>query len=193
MSESKGVTILGSTGTIGVNTLDVLSRHANDYHVVALTANTGIERLYQQCIEYRPQYAAMVDENSATQLAEKLKKNGCDTIVLNGIEGLEFVASHEQVDYVMAAIVGAAGLLPALAAARAGKRILLANKEALVMSGAIFMDEVRNHHAELLPIDSEHNAIFQCMPNDFARGLEHTGVNKILLTVVHFEQRQLIN
>ena len=182
MSESKGVTILGSTGTIGVNTLDVLSRHANDYHVVALTANTGIERLYQQCIEYRPQYAAMVDENSATQLAEKLKKNGCDTIVLNGIEGLEFVASHEQVDYVMAAIVGAAGLLPALAAARAGKRILLANKEALVMSGAIFMDEVRNHHAELLPIDSEHNAIFQCMPNDFARGLEHTGVNKILLT-----------
>lgn len=182
MSVSKGVTILGSTGTIGVNTLDVLSRHAHDYHVVALTANTGIERLYQQCIEYKPQYAAMVDENSATQLAERLKQAGCDTHVLNGIEGLEFVAGLEQVDYVMAAIVGAAGLLPTLAAARAGKRILLANKEALVMSGAIFMDEVRKHHAELLPIDSEHNAIFQCMPNDFSKGLENTGVNKILLT-----------
>ncbi len=182
MSKSRGITILGSTGTIGVNTLDVLSRHAGDYHVFALTANTGVDRLYQQCVEFKPQFAAMVDEDSASKLAEKLKSNGCETSVLSGIEGLEFVAGHEQVDYVMAAIVGAAGLLPTLAAARAGKRVLLANKEALVMSGAIFMDEVRKHRAELLPIDSEHNAIFQCMPEDFARGLENTGVNRILLT-----------
>ena len=182
MADKTGVTILGSTGTIGVNTLDVLSRHADAYKVVALTANTGVDRLYQQCIEFKPEYAAMVDANSAAQLEARLKKAALDIQVLSGIEGLEHVASLNQVQYVMAAIVGAAGLLPTLAAARAGKRVMLANKEALVMSGAIFMDEVRNNGAELLPIDSEHNAIFQCMPNDFGKGLERAGVERILLT-----------
>ena len=182
MSSSKGVTVLGSTGTIGVNTLDVLSRHPEKYQVIALTANTGVERLYQQCIDHQPEYAAMADAVSAEQLESKLKLAGSSTQVLSGVEGLEQLASLTQVDYVMAAIVGAAGLLPTLAAAKAGKRVLLANKEALVMSGSIFMDEIRNNGAELLPIDSEHNAIFQCMPNDFSKGLEHTGVDKILLT-----------
>ncbi|MDH5472052.1 MAG: 1-deoxy-D-xylulose-5-phosphate reductoisomerase [Gammaproteobacteria bacterium] len=182
MSNCKGITVLGSTGTIGVNTLDVVSRHPQKYKVVALTANTGVDRLYQQCIDFQPEYAAMVNEDSAQLLEKKLKQAGSNTRVLSGIEGLEMVASLQQVDSVMAAIVGAAGLLPTLAAARAGKRVLLANKEALVMSGSIFMDEIRNNGAELLPIDSEHNAIFQCMPNDFAKGLDKTGVEKILLT-----------
>jgi len=182
MSELKGITILGSTGTIGVNTLDVISRHADKYRVVALTANTGIDRLYQQCVDFQPEYAAMADADSATQLEEKLRSAGHKIKVLSGVEGLKQVSVLDQTDYVMAAIVGAAGLLPTLAAAKAGKRILLANKEALVMSGSIFMDEIRKNGAELLPIDSEHNAIFQCMPNDFSTGLENTGVEKILLT-----------
>lgn len=178
----KGVSILGSTGTIGVNTLDVLSRHPDHYRVIALTANIGVDRLYEQCIKHRPLFAAMMDNNAADKLDKKLRQAGLDTQVLSGMSGLETVASMPQTDYVMAAIVGSAGLLPVLAAARAGKRILLANKEALVMSGDLFMDEVRHHHAELLPIDSEHNAIFQCMPNDISRGLERSGVNRILLT-----------
>ena len=182
MSNRKGIAVLGSTGTIGVNTLDVLSRHPDKYRVVALTANTGVDNLYQQCVDYQPEYAAMADADSAEQLELKLKQAGSSTQVYSGIEGLEKLASLSQVDYVMAAIVGAAGLLPVLAAARSGKRVLLANKEALVMSGSIFMDEIRNNGAELLPIDSEHNAIFQCMPNDFNKGLEQSGVNNILLT-----------
>jgi 1-deoxy-D-xylulose-5-phosphate reductoisomerase len=182
MSECKGVTILGATGTIGVNTLDVIARHPRQYKVIALSANHNVERLFEQCLTHTPQYAAMCDADSAEKLQRKLKQAGSDTQVLSGVAGLETVASLPQTDYVMAAIVGAAGLLPTLAAARAGKRVLLANKEALVMSGQIFMDEIRKNHAELLPIDSEHNAIFQCMPNDFAKGLKHTGVNKILLT-----------
>ena len=178
----RGITILGATGTIGVNTLDVIARHPHLYNVVALTANTGVERLFEQCMQHEPEYAAMADEDSAAQLEQKIKQSGKSITVLSGIEGLEKVSSLSQVDSVMAAIVGAAGLLPTLAAARAGKRVLLANKEALVMSGAIFMDEIRNNNAELLPIDSEHNAIFQCMPNDFSKGLKNTGVKKILLT-----------
>ena len=178
----KGITILGSTGTIGVNTLDVIARHPQRYRVIALTANTGVELLFKQCMQYEPEYAAMVDESCATQLEQKIKQSGKSITVLSGIEGLEFVASLAQIDFVMAAIVGAAGLLPTLAAARAGKRILLANKEALVMSGAIFMDEIKTHGAELLPIDSEHNAIFQCMPADISKGLKNNGIEKILLT-----------
>ncbi|MDQ1363469.1 MAG: 1-deoxy-D-xylulose-5-phosphate reductoisomerase [Pseudomonadota bacterium] len=180
--QAKGVCILGSTGTIGVNTLDVVSRHPDRYRVMALTANTGVERLYQQCLEHRPPFAAMMDDDAAEQLDKKLRQAGSATKVLSGLSGLQTLASMPQTDYVMAAIVGAAGLLPTLAAARAGKRILLANKEALVMSGQIFMEEIRKNNAELLPIDSEHNAIFQCMPNDFARGLARSGVNRILLT-----------
>lgn len=175
------ITILGSTGTIGENTLDVISRHEH-YQVVALTANTQVEKLYQQCLQYNPQYAAMVDENSATQLANKLKKDGREITVLSGVEGLETVAALDGIDTVMAAIVGAAGLLPTLAAARAGKKVLLANKEALVMSGHLLMQEVHDNNAVLLPIDSEHNAIFQSLPTNYTDGLEQIGVNKILLT-----------
>lgn len=178
----KGITVLGATGSIGVSTLDVLARHPQRYRVVALTANSHVERLLEQCLEHRPAYAVMVDEAAAERLAAALRLAGAATEVLSGAEGLEQVASLQEVDYVMAAIVGAAGLPPTLAAARHGKRILLANKEALVMSGRLFMDEVRAHGAELLPIDSEHNAIFQCMPARFEQGLDTVGVRRILLT-----------
>ncbi|WP_455366041.1 1-deoxy-D-xylulose-5-phosphate reductoisomerase [Kaarinaea lacus] len=180
--KSIGVTILGSTGSIGVNTLDVLARHADRFHVVALTANSQVERLFEQCKAFQPAFAVVVSPDAAQQLVNKIKQAGIDTKILAGIEGLEYVASHAATDYVMAAIVGAAGLRPTLSAARAGKRILLANKEALVMSGQIFMDEVKNNGAQLLPIDSEHNAIFQCMPAGFENGLTQVGVRRILLT-----------
>ena len=175
MMSSKGVTILGSTGTIGVNTLDVMSRHEALYHVVALTANSNVEKMLAQCLQYQPQYAVMVEEQAAEKLSHALK--GYDIEVLSGVESLEFVVGLDQVDYVMAAIVGASGLLPNLAAAKAGKRVLLANKESLVMSGKLFMDAVHDNKATLLPIDSEHNAIFQCLPSSGQQG-----VTKILLT-----------
>lgn len=178
----KGVTILGATGSIGINTLDVMSRYPEQYRIVALTANSEVERLYRQCQTYRPQFAVMANEMAAAQLAEQLQDEMPDIEVLSGVAGLEQVAALEQVEIVMAAIVGAAGLLPTLAAARSGKRILLANKEALVVAGHIFMDEVRRNQAELLPIDSEHNAIFQCMPAGFERGLSEVGVQRIMLT-----------
>ena len=177
-----GVTILGATGTIGVNTLDVVARHPERFEVVALTANRDVDRLFEQCRDVAPAYAVMADEDAAAQLAERLRSAGLETEVLAGIDGLERVSSLAETDYVMAGIVGAAGLLPTLAAARAGKRVMLANKEALVMSGQLFMDEVRRSGAELLPIDSEHNAIFQCMPPNFDTGLERVGVERILLT-----------
>lgn len=177
-----GITILGSTGSIGVNTLDVISQHSDKYQVIALTANKGVERLAEQCKQWHPTYAVMADADSAEQLRANLKSNAGDVEVLAGDIGLQQVASHKDTDYVMAAIVGAAGLLPTLAAAKAGKRVLLANKESLVISGQIFMDTVRENGAELLPIDSEHNAIFQCMPDNFTEGLSSTGVERILLT-----------
>ncbi|MGH8658361.1 MAG: 1-deoxy-D-xylulose-5-phosphate reductoisomerase [Gammaproteobacteria bacterium] len=175
-----GVSVLGSTGTIGVNTLNVVGRHADRFRIIALTANTDVEGLYRQCVQWQPKYAVMADGNSAIALKQRLSR--FETEVLAGSEGLEHAASCPEVDYVMAAIVGAAGLLPTLAAANAGKRVLLANKEALVMSGRLFMDAVRAHGAELLPIDSEHNAVFQCMPTGFERGLNEVGVNRIVLT-----------
>ncbi|MDX1519209.1 MAG: 1-deoxy-D-xylulose-5-phosphate reductoisomerase [Gammaproteobacteria bacterium] len=178
----KTVTILGSTGSIGVNTLDVIARHPDKYRVAALTANTRVEELAQQCIKYRPDYAVMVDPECARKLAELLRTSAPNIQVLDGTGGLETVAALDEVDYVMAAIVGAAGLLPTLAAARAGKRVLLANKEALVMSGQLFKDAIESAGAELLPIDSEHNAIFQCMPSGYRDGLAQAGVSKILLT-----------
>ncbi len=178
----KGVTILGATGSIGINTLDVMSRYPDRYRVVALTANSEVERLYRQCQTFRPRYAVMGNELAAEQLAARLRKELPGIEVLSGVSGLERVAALEEVDIVMAAIVGAAGLLPALAAARCGKRILLANKEALVVAGTIFMDEVRRNGAQLLPIDSEHNAIFQCMPDGFEHGLAQSGVRRIMLT-----------
>jgi len=179
----KGITVLGSTGSIGVSTLDVISRHPHRYKIIALTANRQVETMLAQCQQFKPQFAVMADESAAQLLSEKTKKAGLANIeVLAGTQGLERVASLSSVDYVMAAIVGAAGLLPCLAAAKSGKRILLANKEALVMSGQLFIDEVNKNNAELLPIDSEHNAIFQCMPSNYNNSLQTSGVSKILLT-----------
>ena len=184
-ASSKGICILGATGTIGVNTLDVIARHPDNYHVVALSANNNVEKLEQQCLDVRPQYAVMVDENAAEKLEKKLKKASSGTVVLSGKNALEEIVVLPEVDYVMAAIVGAAGLLPNLAAAKAGKRVMLANKESLVMSGKIFMDAIhdnRDKGAELLPIDSEHNAIFQSMPALVNGKQQKAGVTKILLT-----------
>ena len=182
MNSKKGICILGSTGTIGVNTLDVISKHPDDYEVIALTANQSIDDLEKQCLTYKPLYVVMVNEEKAEDLHKRLAASGSTTKVLGGKDSLELVSALDEVDYVMAAIVGAAGLLPNLAAAKAGKRIMLANKESLVMSGSLFMDTVHENGAELLPIDSEHNAIFQSMP-PLINGLqEKAGVTKILLT-----------
>lgn len=178
----KGVAVLGATGTIGVKTLDVIRRHPQKYRIIALTANSQVDRLVEQCTEFEPEYAVMVNEEAASQLEQKLKQKGLVTTVLQGSDALDTVVQEDDVDIVMAAIVGSAGLGSTLAAARAGKRILLANKESLVMSGKLFMDEVHKHGAELLPIDSEHNAIFQCMPPDYTQGLDKVGIKKILLT-----------
>jgi len=179
----KGICILGSTGSIGVNTLDVVARHPGRYRVVALTANNNLDLLFQQCQTHIPAYAVLLDESKAADLRERLKAVGLDGIeVLCGTQALEQVASLPEVDSVMAAIVGAAGLLPSLAAARAGKSVLLANKEALVMSGPLFMRAVVESGAELLPIDSEHNAIFQCMPAHYHAGRRAGEVRRILLT-----------
>ena len=179
----KGICILGATGSIGVSTLDVVARHASLYKVIALTANTNIDDLYEQCLEHHPEYAVVVDENCAQVFKEKLKNSTVSDIkVLSGVKSLEHVATLDNVDSVMAAIVGAAGLLPSLAAAKAGKTILLANKEALVMSGNIFMQAVAESGAQLLPIDSEHNAIFQCMPAGYESGMQTKQARRILLT-----------
>jgi 1-deoxy-D-xylulose-5-phosphate reductoisomerase len=177
-----GVTVLGSTGSVGVSTLDVLARHPGRFRVVALTANRNAERLADQCRRFRPDFAAMADEASARELRSLLRNMPGAPEVLSGMDGLEQVAALPETDHVMAAIVGAAGLRPTLAAARAGKRVLLANKESLVMAGALFMSAVADSGAELLPIDSEHNAIFQCLPRGFGAGLTQVGVEKILLT-----------
>ncbi len=179
----KGLCILGATGSIGVSTLDVAARHAHLYDVVALTANNNIDLLYEQCLEHHPEYVVVVDEKKAQLFTEKLKNSSLSDIkVLSGTQSLEYVATLDNVDSVMAAIVGAAGLLPSLAAAKAGKTILLANKEALVMSGDIFMQAVAESGAQLLPIDSEHNAIFQCMPAGYKSGMQTKQARRILLT-----------
>ena len=177
-----GVTVLGATGSVGVSTLDVVARHPERFRVVALTARTNAERLAEQCRRFRPRYAVMVDAAAATRLAALLADMPEAPEVLQGVEGLAEVAALPETDYVMAAIVGAAGLRPTLAAAQAGKRVLLANKESLVMAGALFMGAVADSGAELLPIDSEHNAVFQCLPPGFRSGLERVGVERILLT-----------
>lgn len=183
MNERIGVAILGSTGSIGASTLDVLRRHVDRFRVVALTANRNVETLFEQCLTFEPDFAVMADEDAAERLRGRLGAAGRPVEVLAGVAGLERVAALPEAGYVMAAIVGAAGLLPTLAAARAGKRVLLANKEALVMAGPLFVAAVRRHGAELLPIDSEHNAVFQCLPPRFAaEGLDSVGVRRILLT-----------
>ena len=179
---ARKVTVLGSTGSIGVNTLDVIARHPDRYRVVALSAHTQTERLLSQCVRFVPRYAVVADEAHAADLRRALNAAKVSTEVLVGPDGLATVASVVESDIVMAAIVGAAGLLPTLAAIRAGKRVLLANKEPLVMAGDLCLQEARRTGAQLLPIDSEHNAIFQCLPANYADGLEQVGVRKILLT-----------
>jgi 1-deoxy-D-xylulose-5-phosphate reductoisomerase len=175
------VTILGSTGSVGVSTLDVISRQSDQFEVVSLTAHKNDALMAEQCRQWRPQFAVMADDDAAERLHQAL--HDCSIEVLSGPEAVAKVAAHDDVDVVMAAIVGAAGLLPTLAAANAGKRVLLANKEALVMSGQILIDAARTNGAELLPIDSEHNAIFQCMPRGGSTArLERDGVKRILLT-----------
>lgn len=170
------VCVLGSTGSIGVNTLDVIARHPDRYEVVALSAMSRVDDLLAQCLTWKPRFAVMPEREAAGRLRERLREAGSATEVLDGAEKLAEIAAHPDVDTVMAAIVGAAGLAPAIAAARAGKRLLLANKEAIVVGGALFMQAVEAGGATLLPIDSEHSAIFQCLPEDrstWAQRIDH--------------------
>jgi 1-deoxy-D-xylulose-5-phosphate reductoisomerase len=176
------ITILGATGSIGVSTLDVIARHPDRFSVYALTAHSRVEELAAQCIQFRPARAVVGSAAAADQLGALLRAAGCRTEVEWGEAALCAVSSATETDAVMAAIVGAAGLAPTLAAARAGKKVMLANKEALVMSGQLFMDAVAESGAVLLPIDSEHNAIFQCLPQGYGRVPAAAGVTKILLT-----------
>ena len=174
------ITILGSTGSVGVSTLDVIARHPERFEVFALSAATQVELMLTQCVQFKPRFAVMVNEPQARLLAEKIKAISLPVQVLSAQSALEMIASHELVDTVMAAIVGAAGLPPCMAAARSGKRLLLANKEALVVGGDVFMQAVQAGGAQLLPIDSEHSAIFQSLPEDRASWPQR--VEKIILT-----------
>ena len=177
----KALTLLGATGSIGQSTLDIVARHRDRFSVHALTANDNLDKMVELCRQFQPRYAVMSDADSAKLLADAI--GDLETRVRAGADGLEEVAAAPEVDIVVAAIVGAAGLLPTLAAVRAGKRVLLANKESLVMAGALFMDEVRRHGAELLPVDSEHNAVFQCLPpGAIGHDVRQQGVQRIILT-----------
>lgn len=178
----QSLTVLGSTGSIGTSTLDVVARHPDKYRIVALTGHRQVELLFSQCVQFSPRYAVLLDEMSAAQLRARLGEAGSNTEVLCGVESLEAVCVLPEVDAVMAAIVGAAGLRPTLAAARAGKKILLANKETLVLAGNVFMDAVHQSGSALLPIDSEHNAIFQALPHNYDGDMKRCGVRRILLT-----------
>ena len=183
MTSKRRIAILGSTGSIGTNTLDVIRAHPERFEVVALTAAKQVERLAEQCVEFKPRVAVVSDAGSAKKLSELLLAKQVSTQVLYGPDALITAVLESDCDTVMAAIVGAAGLLPTLAAAKAGKRILLANKEALVMSGNLFMDAVRQGGGELLPIDREHNAIFQCLPVHYSKSpSQHHGVEELWLT-----------
>jgi len=175
------VTILGATGSIGQSTLAVLELHPERYQVFALSAHRRLPELAALCVKYQPRYA-VIDQEADIKLLQELLPDTCQTEILAGTDALAWVAAHPDCDTVMAAIVGAAGLLPTLAAVNAGKRVLLANKEALVMAGQLFMQAVTEHQATLLPIDSEHNAIFQCLPVNYQHGLAKVGVERILLT-----------
>ena len=176
------LTILGSTGSIGESTLDVVSRHPEKFRVFALAGHRQVDKLAAQCKQFRPEYAVVGDADHAAELEKKLKQEGIDTQVLYGSQALIDVASVDEVSGVMCAIVGAAGLPSALAAAQKGKTIYLANKETLVVSGALFMETVRQNGATVLPIDSEHNAIFQVLPRDYTGRLNEHGINSIILT-----------
>jgi len=177
-----GISVLGSTGSIGISTLDVIAQHPERYRAVGLAANRDVEGLFQQCERFQPTVVAMADQASAADLAKRLASIGSSIEVLAGEAGVIAIAELTDAEMVMAAIVGAAGLTPTLAAVRKGKRILLANKESLVVAGDLFMREAKAHKASVLPIDSEHNAVFQCMPQDFEQGLAAKGVKRILLT-----------
>jgi len=182
MNKLQHLTVLGSTGSIGKSTLGVIARHPDRYQIYALTANQQDELLFEQCKRFNPRFAVMLDEAASKRLAQRVSNADLKTQVLCGVSALEEVSAAPEVDAVMAAIVGAAGLRPTLAAARVGKRILLANKEILVMAGRIFMDIVQQSGSVLLPIDSEHNAIFQALPNQYGGDLKAGGVSQILLT-----------
>lgn len=185
------IAVLGATGSIGVSTLDVVARHPERYQVFALTGHSRMDVLLAQCLQHDPQYAVVADAAQSQALQAELGAAGLRTQVLFGAQALCDAVTDERVDAVMAAIVGAAGLAPTLAAVKTGKRVLLANKEALVMSGSLFMDAVKASGARLLPIDSEHNAIFQCMPPRYEDGLAAVGVRKILLTASGGPFRQM--
>jgi 1-deoxy-D-xylulose-5-phosphate reductoisomerase len=178
----KRLAILGSTGSIGASTLAVVDRHSDRFEVVALSADRHVERLFEQCRKYRPRLAAMADASAADQLRQKIRDAGLKCDVLAGSQALDQIAAAPEVDAVMAAIVGSAGLSSTLAAARAGKQVLLANKEALVMAGGLLMDAVQASGATLLPIDSEHNAIFQALPHDFDGSFPRSGIRRLWLT-----------
>ncbi len=185
------LTVLGATGSIGSSTLDVVAQHPDLYRVLALTANNNVDALESLCERWQPRYAVMNDVSSAAELASRLQAKNINTQVLDGEQGLLQVVNEAEVDCVVAAIVGAAGLVPTLAAAKAGKRVLLANKEALVMSGKLFMDTAKENDAVLMPVDSEHNAIFQCLPDCLTQhhssvkvtnAQGHAGIERVLLT-----------
>lgn len=183
----QNITILGATGSIGSSTLSVIAENRDKFEVFALTAGKNVEKLYQLCLEWSPIYAVLDDHDAAMQLKSLIAKTDLTTEVLSGVEGAKQVSADDRVDMVMAAIVGSAGLVPTLSAVKAGKRILLANKEALVMSGQLFIDAVKEYGAELLPVDSEHNAIFQCLSEELQQSmgscdLNASGVSSILLT-----------
>ena len=182
MSKPQQITVLGATGSVGLSTLDVIARHPERYQVFALTGFSRLKELLALCVRHSPRFAVVPDIDVARGLQDDLAAAGLDTRVLVGERGLCEVSAHPQVDTVLAAIVGGAGLRPTLAAVEAGKKVLLANKEALVMSGALFMQAVQRSGAVLLPIDSEHNAIFQCLPSGYVGGLGSVGVRRILLT-----------
>lgn len=178
----KSLTILGATGSIGVSTLDVINQHPTRFNVIALTAHYNIDLLFQQCLRFKPTYAVVGSENLCENLQQRLRAESLKTQVLFGSDALAFVASLDEVDTVMAAIVGAAGLLPTLAAIKAKKQILLANKEALVMAGSLFIEEAQRAQTTLVPVDSEHNAIFQCLHGHVAPGSTCKSLAKIILT-----------
>ncbi|RRW41364.1 1-deoxy-D-xylulose-5-phosphate reductoisomerase [Pseudomonas luteola] len=182
MTSPQNITVLGATGSIGLSTLDVIARHPDRYRAFALTGYTRLDELGALCIAHEPRFAVVPGGAQAEELERRIKAAGLSTQVLVGEAGLSEVSAYPDVDAVMAAIVGAAGLKPTLAAVKAGKKVLLANKEALVMSGSLFMQAVKTYNAKLLPIDSEHNAIFQCLPIGYEEGLAAKGVRRILLT-----------
>jgi 1-deoxy-D-xylulose-5-phosphate reductoisomerase len=195
---SQGIVVLGSTGSIGESTLDVLARHPDRYHVVALSAHSNFTRLAEQCSQHQARFAVISDSSHATDLQAALDERGCKSEVLTGHEALSDVVRLDETDVVMAAIVGAAGLLSTLHAVQAGKRLLLANKESMVIAGELFRKAAAEHSAAIIPVDSEHNALFQVLPENFHTGLENAGVEKLILTAsggpfLHSERDTLRN